>query len=155
MPTSTITRPTADQAAVIHAVLDSITGQHPPETFLWVVHHHLDGGATLHYRWTPGGEPLGDHVDRAALAAGLDAADWLHIGDLNCRRSTRGRFSTDAFALRPVLADVGNGVRSPEDRRAGILRVIERAAEETGRTARPGCPRWLGMGPDLLSRKTP
>jgi hypothetical protein len=159
MPTSTLDRPTftptSDQAPVVRAVLDGITGQHEPETFLWIVHHRPDGGATIHYRWTTGGQPLGDRVDGAALAAGLDAADWLHIGDRHCKRSTRGRFAIEAYALRPVLADVDNGVRCPEDRRAGILRVIARAAEETGQSARPGCPRWLGMGPALVSRKTP
>lgn len=146
--------PTDDPAPVVLAVLAGITGQHEPETFLWINYHRPDGGATVYYRWTAGGQTLGDRVDLAALTVGLDAADWLHIGDRNCQRSTRGQFAIEAYALRPVLADVDNGVRAPEERRAAILRVIARAAEETGQSARPGCPRWLGMGPALLSRKT-
>ncbi|MYR58333.1 hypothetical protein GTY54_19540, partial [Streptomyces sp. SID625] len=43
--------------------------------------------------------------------------------------------------------------RGPEGRRAGLRRVIERAAAETGQTPRPGLPRWLGFGPTLLDRK--
>ncbi|MFJ4469517.1 hypothetical protein ACIP2X_18765 [Streptomyces sp. NPDC089424] len=145
--------PTDDPAPVVRAVLDGITAQHEPETFLWIVLHRPDGGATIRYAWTTGGQALGDHVDRLALAGGLDAADWLHIGHCHCTRSTRGRIAIEAYALRPVLADVENGERSPEDRRAGLRRVIDSAAAATGQTPRPGCPRWLGMGPALLNRR--
>jgi len=157
MPTTgpTVLAPTDDPAPVVQAVLDGIAGEHDPETFLWIVQRRPDGGATIHYRWTTGGQPLGDHVDQQALAAGLDAADWLHIGDRHARRSTRGRFTVEAFALRPVLADVAAGVRAPQEQRAGILRILACAAQHTGQTPRPGCPRWLGMGPALLARTTP
>ncbi len=46
-------------------------------------------------------------------------------------------------------------MRSPEPRRALLRRLIETAAAETGKTARPGLPRWLGVGPDLLDREAP
>ncbi|WP_328638435.1 hypothetical protein [Streptomyces canus] len=146
--------PSEDNTPVARAIVQSIAADHDPEVYLWIVLHRPDGGANLWHAWTEGGQPLGDEVDRAALAAGMDAADWLHIGDLNCTRSTRGRITVEAFALRPVLADVENGVRCDEERRAGVQRVLDRAAEETGHAARPGCPRWLGMGPALVNRRT-
>lgn len=143
--------PTPVEKAAVNGILDNFE----PETFLWIVFNRPDGGARLWYAWTEGGVPLGDQADHHALAAGLDAADWLHIGDRHCQHSSRGRIEVQAYALRPVLADIQAGVRGPEDRRAGIIRFIDRAAAETGQTPRPGCPRWLGMGPTLLARKTP
>lgn len=145
--------PSSDRTPVAHAIVQSITADHAPETYLWIVFHRPDGGANLWHAWTEGGEPLGDQVDRAALATGLDAADWLHIGDLNCTRTTRGRIRIEAYALRPVLAAVESGVRCDDDRRAGVQRFLDRAAEETGQRSRPGIPRWVGMGPALIGRR--
>ncbi|WP_307841372.1 hypothetical protein [Streptomyces endocoffeicus] len=147
--------PSADNTPVVRTIVQSIAADHDPETYLRIVLHRPDGGANLRHAWTEGGEPLGDEVDRAALAAGMDAADWLHIGDLNCTRSTRGRITVEAYALRPVLADVSSGIRSPADRRDGLVRVIQEAARQTGQTPCPGLPRWLGMGPALVNRPTP
>ncbi|MGW3971138.1 hypothetical protein ACWEFD_17800 [Streptomyces ardesiacus] len=159
MPTSTLTpgalAPTGDPAPVLHAVLDSITAGHPPETYLRITEHRPDGGAKIWHAWTEGGQPLGDHVDQHALATSLDAADWLHIGELYSERSSRGRFDTEAFPLRPILASVRNGERCPDDRRAGVQRVLDAAARQTGRHPVPGIPRWLGVGPALVTRKTP
>ncbi|MCP9209633.1 hypothetical protein [Streptomyces cucumeris] len=124
-----------------------------PETFLWINFHRPDGGVRVWYAWTDGGTVLGDRIDGLALATGLDFADWLHIGDRYCEHSTRGRIAIQAYALRPILADVQNGVRGPEDRRDGLRRVIACAAAKTGQTPRPGVPRWLGVGPTLLNRK--
>lgn len=146
--------PTGDPTPVEKAAVDGILDGFEPETFLWIVFHRPDGGARVWYAWTDGGVPLGDDIDRRALAAGLDAADWLHIGDQHCQHSARGRTAIQAYALRPILADVRNGVRGPEDRRAATLRVIACAAAETGQAPRPGCPRWLGVGPMLLARRT-
>lgn len=147
--------PSNDHTPVAHAIVQSITADHAPETYLWIVFHRPDGGANLWHAWTEGGEPLGDQVDRAALAAGMDAADWLHVGDLNCTRTTRGRITIDAFALRPVLADVESGIRCNSERRAGLQRVLDCAAHTTGHPTRPGIPRWPGMGPALVNRRTP
>jgi hypothetical protein len=146
--------PTSDPTPVEKAAVDGILNGFEPETFLWINFHRPDGGVRIWYAWTECGQPLGNQVDTAALAAGLDAADWLHIGDRHCRHSSRGRIAVQAYALRPVLADVRNGVRGPDDRRDGLLRVIACAAAETGQTPRPGVPRWLGMGPGLLARRT-
>lgn len=150
----TVLTPTDDARPVELAVVDSIAGEFEPETFLWFVFHRPDGGARVRYAWTEGGHLLGDQTDRLALAHGLDFADWLHIGDRHCQHTTRGRIAIQAYALRPVLADVQAGVRSPDDRRAGLRRFLECAAERTGQTPVPGLPRWLGVGPALLNRKT-
>lgn len=146
--------PTDNPTPVEKAAVDGILDNFAPETFLWIVFHRPDGGARIWYAWTEGGQPLGEQVDQHALAAGLDAADWLHIGDRHCEHSTRGRIDIQAYALRPVLADIRSGVRGPDDRRDGIRRFIACAAAETGQAPRPGVPRWLGMGPTLLARRT-
>lgn len=147
--------PTSDPTPVEKAAVDGILDGFEPETFLWIVFHRPDGGARLWHAWTEGGQPLGDHVDSTALTHGLDGADWLHIGDRHCQHTTRGRIDIQAYALRPVLADIQAGVRGPDERRDILLRVIACAAEHTGQTPRPGVPRLLGMGPTLLARKTP
>lgn len=147
--------PTNDPTPVEKAAVDGILDDFGPETFLWINFHRPDGGVRIWYAWTAGGAPLGNETDHTALAHGLDAADWLHVGDRHCQQTTRGRIAIQAYALRPVLADIGNGVRSPADRRDSLLRVITCAAAETGQTPRPGVPRWLGMGPALLARRTP
>lgn len=145
--------PAADSRPVELAVVDSITGPYPPETFLWVVFHRPDGGARIYYSWTDGGVPLGERIDHLALPLGLDACDWLHIGDAHCQHTTRGRIAVQAYALRPVLADVQAGVRGPDDRRASLARVIAKASELTGQTPKTTTPRWLGFGPTLLNQK--
>lgn len=149
----TLLVPTEDAKPVEKAAVDGIVDGFEPETFLWVVFHRPDGGARVWYAWTDGGTALGDRIDGLALTAGLDCADWLHIGDRHCQHSTRGRIAIQAYALRPILADVQAGVRGPDDRRDGLLRAIACAAEMTGQTPRPGVPRWLGVGPTLLNRK--
>ncbi|MGA5202736.1 hypothetical protein [Streptomyces variegatus] len=146
--------PSDDNTPVARAIVESIANAHEPEHYLWIVLHRPDGGANLWHAWTDGGRPLGDEVDRAALAAGMDAADWLHIGDLNVTRSTRGRITVEAYPLRPVLADVESGIRCDQERRAGVQRVLDCAAEQTGHTPRPTVPRWLGMGPALIARRS-
>ncbi|WP_330479873.1 hypothetical protein OG301_39370 (plasmid) [Streptomyces platensis] len=145
--------PTGDATPVEKAAVDGIVDGFDPETFLWIVFHRPDGSARIWYAWTTGGTSLGDRIDDLALNAGLDVADWLHIGDQHCEHSTRGRIDIQAYALRPIFADVQAGVRGPEDRRDGLRRVIACAAEKTGQTPHPGVPRWLGVGPTLLNRK--
>jgi hypothetical protein len=147
--------PTHDPRPIEKAAADSIAATFEPETFLWINFHRPNGGVRIWYAWTTGGEPLGNETDHAALTRGLDAADWLHIGDRHCQHTTRGRIDIQAYPLRPVLADIQAGVRSPKDRRDGLRRVIACAAAETGQTPLPGVPRWLGMGPALLARRTP
>jgi hypothetical protein len=143
--------PTGDPTPVERAAADGIAAGFPPETFLWIEFHRPDGGARIWYAWTAGGQPLGDRVDHLALAAGLDATDWLHIGDRHCAHSTRGRIAIQAYPLRPVLADVQGGVRGPLDRREALRRVITCAADMTGQTPRAAAPGWLGFGPALLA----
>ncbi|MFJ6085095.1 hypothetical protein ACIQI8_27175 [Streptomyces sp. NPDC092369] len=147
--------PVTSRKPVELAVIDSIASQQEPETFLWIVFYRPDGGANIRYAWTGNGAVLGDRIDQLALAMGLDCADWLHITDLHCRQSSRGRIAISAYALRPLLADVQRGTRSPETRRDGVRRIIACAAERSGQIPRPGIPGWTGVGPSLLNRRTP
>lgn len=145
--------PTGDAKPVEKAAVEGIMDGFEPETFLWIVFHRPDGGARVWYAWTAGGTDLGDKTDGLALAASMDFADWLHIGDRHCQHSTRGRIAIQAYALRPILADVQADMRGPEDRRDGLRRLLRVAAERTGQTPRTLSPRWLGVGPTLLNRK--
>ncbi|MFF4409768.1 hypothetical protein [Streptomyces sp. NPDC001404] len=146
--------PSDDATPVEKAAADSIAADFAPETFLWLTFRRPDGGVRIWYAWTAGGHSLGDRVDRRALAAGYDAADWLHIADRHQLRRARGRVEITAYPLRPVLADVQAGVRAPEDRREGIRRAVRKAGELTGQAPRTLTPRWLGFGPALTSRRS-
>lgn len=146
--------PSDDRRPVEQAVIDSICGDFGPEMYLGFVFSRPDGGCNLWHAWTDGGQALGDQVDSSALAAGLDAGDWLHIGDRHSSVTHRGRVRIEAYLLRPILADVQAGQRCPDERRAGLRRVIDCAAQRTGQTPPPpGLPRWIGFGPTLLNRK--
>jgi hypothetical protein len=145
--------PTDDPTPVEKAVADGIADGFEPETFLRLNFHRPDGGVRIWYAWTAGGQPLGDRIDQLAMAAGYDAADWLHIADRHEQTTTRGRVEIKAYPLRPVLADVQSGVRSPEERREGVRRILRKASEITGQPPRTLTPRWLGFGPALTARK--
>ncbi|MFE4829933.1 hypothetical protein [Streptomyces sp. NPDC056672] len=112
--------PTGDATPVEKAVADGIADGFDPETFLWLNFRRPDGGSRIWYAWTTGGQSLGDRIDQLAMAAGCDAADWLHIADRHEQTTARGRVDIKAYALRPVLAGVQTGVRSPEERREGV-----------------------------------
>ncbi|MBD0670067.1 hypothetical protein [Streptomyces sp. CBMA156] len=134
---------------------DGLADMFKPETFLWISVRQPDGGAHVHYRWTEGGRELGDRIDNQALAAGLDAADNCYITGLHLEDRQMGNTHIQVHSLRPILADVEAGVRAPEDVQASLRRVIQLAAEETGQyviAANPVVPRWLGVGPRLLTR---
>lgn len=144
--------PTGDPTAVEKAVADGIAAVGEPESFLWINFHRPDGGVRIWYAWTIGARPLGDRVDEIAVAAGYDAADWLHIADLHERITTRGRVEIKAYPLRQVLADVQADVRGPRTCREGLRRVLDAAAEATGGRQGMSIPRWLGFGPALTAR---
>lgn len=146
--------PTNDATAVEKAVVYDLADGSEPETFLQINFHRPIGGVRIRYAWTSGGQPLGDHIDQIALAKGLDAADWLHIGNRHQQTSTRGRIEIWTYTLRPVLADVVGGDRSPEERREGLRRVVRAASRATGQPFRTLTPRWLGFGPVLLAGRT-
>lgn len=86
------------------------------------------------------------------MAAGYDAADWLHIAGRHEHVTTRGRIEIKAYPLRQVLADVLADVRGPQERREGLRRVLDAAAEHAGRGPCTAIPRWLGFGPALTAR---
>ncbi|MER8030658.1 hypothetical protein ABTZ78_17065 [Streptomyces bauhiniae] len=157
MPTLTlepVTRTASGRGPVEEAVLASILSSHEPETYLWISLPLPGGGVRIRHAWTDLGAPLGDRVDQLALAKGFDAADWLHITDRHSAVTFRGAIRIEAHPLRPILADVRDGVRAPQDRRDGIRRILECAGEMTGQTPRPGIPRWVGVGPALLAWTT-
>lgn len=147
--------PTYDPAPMEQAVVDSIADGFDPETWLAITFPRFNGGVRIRWAWTPGGVDLGNRIDCLALAAGLDAADNFHIIDLHQRETWRGQIRIHAYPLRPILADVLADVRAPEERRAKLRRFIDVAAARSGQTPRPGLPRWMGVGPDLLNRKAP
>ncbi|MET8609728.1 hypothetical protein [Streptomyces misionensis] len=143
----------ADRAPVEQAVVASVIAGQATESYIEVVFFPLGGGARIWHAWTEGGQGLGERVDQLALAAGLDAADWLHIGNRHHNIQHRGRIRIETVPLRPVLADVQAGERCPEDRRNGLQRVLDFAAAETGRTHPVSLPRWVGYGPTLVNTK--
>jgi hypothetical protein len=148
--------PTGNPTPVEKAAADSIVGDFEPETFLWISFHRPDGSVRVWYAWTQGGQPLGDHIDRHAIAAGYDSSDWLHISGRHLTEHHRGRIKTQAHPLRPIEADLRNGVRAPESKRDKLRRLLDHARELNGQTrAEPTTtvPRWLGVGPTLLAKK--
>lgn len=147
--------PTDDPEPVLQALIQSIASGHPPETWLWINIYKPCGGVSVRYAWTAGGPELGDRIDLLALATPLDCADWIYITTEHAETTTRGRIQTLAHPLRPILADVQAGVRCPDERRNNLHRAIACAAAETGQTPLPGMPRWAGVGPTLLARRTP
>jgi hypothetical protein len=151
--TGVLTRPDTGRKPVELAVVQDVMDGFGPEMYLGFAFYRPDGGCNTWNAWTEGGEPLGDQVDACALAAGLDAADWLHIGDRHATMTYRGRVRIEAYPLRPILADVQGGERGPQERRANLRRVIDAAAAHTGQVAVPGLPRWPGFGPRLLNRR--
>ncbi|MFI8085903.1 hypothetical protein ACIF6L_34575 [Kitasatospora sp. NPDC086009] len=133
---------------------DGLADDLEPETFLWIRIRQPDGGSHVHYRWTAGGRELGDHIDQAALAAELDSSDTLYIANRHLTEHEHGEVLIQAHPLRPIQADVVAGVRAPEGERAKLRRIIQLAAEHSGRydiAANPRVPRWFGVGPKLLT----
>ncbi|MEU2453863.1 hypothetical protein ABZ605_27770 [Streptomyces sp. NPDC012765] len=149
-----ILAPSSDPGPVQQAVVESLLAGAEPETFLWIEFHLPDGGVRLRYAWTAGGAPLGDRIDRIAMAAEYDAADWLTITATHRTDSTRGRIVVQTHRLRPILADVQAGVRGTAAKRDELGRVLRAAARHSGRPLQgpPVLPRWLGVGPLLLNR---
>ncbi len=139
--------PTSDPRPVEQAVVEGIAGAGEPDAFLWIVFRRPDGGERVWYAWTAGGAPLGDAIDRTALATGYDGADWLHIGARHLTKHSRGRVVTSIYPLRPISADVQAGLRAPEGERDAMRRLVTRAVSSQARL-----PRWLGVGPALLAR---
>ncbi|WP_327385014.1 hypothetical protein [Streptomyces sp. NBC_01207] len=144
--------PTADPGPVEQALAASIAAQYPPETYLWIEHPQPDGGVIIRHRWTAGGNALGDEVDGVAMAAGLDAIDWLDLTIRHQQVSHRGRIAVKAHPLRPLLADIQAGTRAEDGVRDYLQRALDLAAEQAGRRPRGRAPRWIGVGPALVNR---
>ncbi|MFC7869674.1 hypothetical protein ACFUS2_00740 [[Kitasatospora] papulosa] len=154
LPTTSTLTPTNNSEPVLQALVQSIATGHPPETWLRIAFHKPCGGVSIRYAWTAGGDELGDHIDLLAQSTGFDAADWMHITNEHAQISIRGRIETQAHLLRPILRDIEAGTHCPQDFRDGLHRLLDCAAEQTGQPRRPGWPRWVGVGPTLLARRT-
>ncbi|MCL3999217.1 hypothetical protein M4438_38020, partial [Streptomyces lavenduligriseus] len=98
--------PVADRGPVERAVVDGALAAAGPETLVRADVPQPDGSVRLYAAWTNGGGPLGDHIDRVALARGLDAWSWVEILTHCARTTHRGRIEVRTHPLRQVLADV-------------------------------------------------
>lgn len=146
-----ILTPANDPTPVEKAVAQSIIDDFDPETFLMFVFYQPDGGCRLWYGWTVGGHQLGDDVDRRALAAGMDCADWLEISERHVQTSLRGRIQITAHPLRPALADVQTGVRGGADQRANLWKIVNGYYGQPDSPADLNLP-WLGFGPAIRAK---
>jgi hypothetical protein len=154
-PTTCALTPTGDPRPVEKAVIDGIVDTFEPETHLWVVFHLPNGGARVYYAWTLGGDRLGDKIDREATARGFDLADWLFIPGRYRTEHVRGKVTTQAYPLRPILADVANGRRASEEDRVRTMRIFDASADLKGEP-RPQVGDfigpWGGVGPAVLGK---
>jgi hypothetical protein len=154
-PTSIVLTPTGNSRPVEKAVVDGIADDFGPETHLWIVFRTPEGGARVYYAWTAGGQQLGDKIDREAVARGFDLTDWLFVPGRYRTEHVRGRVTTQAYPLRPILADVLNNRRAVENDRARTMGILDAAADLKGQE-RPVLTDflgpWGGVGPAMLGR---
>lgn len=154
-PATIVLTPTSDARPVEKAVVDGIAAGFEPETHLWIVFRTPEGGARVYYAWTVGGDTLGDRVDRETAARGFDLADWLFVPSRYRTEHVRGRVTTQAYPLRPILADVLAGRRADETDRARTMGILDAACDLKGRprpTMSDFLGPWGGVGPALLGR---
>ncbi|MCQ1582412.1 hypothetical protein [Streptomyces parvus] len=146
--------PTGNRGPVEQAVVQDALAAAGPETLVRTDVPLPDGSVRLYAAWTDGGGPLADHIDRVALARGLDAWSWVEILTHSARTTHRGRIEVRTHPLRQVLADVERGHRGNEAYRAGFARMLADDAERAGRPPlpAPGIPAWPGVGPLLWHR---
>lgn len=144
MTTTTLLTPSTDTTPIEKAAVSGIAGGFEPETFLWIEFHRPNGSVRIWYAWTSGGPELGDRMDRLALDAALDGADWLHYADRHAVHSTRGAIKIQAHPLRPILGDIQNGERGPRAWHEALDQALAASASATGFQARST---WLGYGP--------
>ncbi|MFJ4700458.1 hypothetical protein ACIP5N_22235 [Streptomyces sp. NPDC088768] len=164
MPVLTAPPPTARHALastgcrgpVEQAVVAGALAAAGPETLVRTDVPQPDGSVRLYAAWTDRGGPLADHIDRIALARGLDAWSWIEILTHHQRTTHRGRIEVRAHPLRQILADVERGHRGSEEYRASFVRLLADDAERAGRPPlpAPGLPAWPGVGPLLWHRCT-
>ncbi len=144
--TATLTPPSTDLTPVQRAVVCETAGLFEPELFL---EYHLPlpgGGIRLWYAWTAGGAPLGDRADDAALARGLDCADYIGLANPHSETTQHGRVQVIAYKVRPILTAVHAGERGPRQTREALARLF---TDVTGQewTADDRLDTWWGVGP--------
>lgn len=138
--------PSGAEDPVEKAAVNELVDGFGPEMFLVVRFRSAPDGVHIWFVWTAGGRPLGGRVDGTAVAAGMDAGDWLHIGERHVEYSERGGVSVQVYPLRPIMGDVQGGVRAPEKLRQR-LRLGAAAAGEPPADRDP----WVGFGPKLAT----
>jgi hypothetical protein len=149
--TTTLAPPRADLAPAQRAVVGETIDLFEPELFLDYQFPLPDGGARFWHAWTAGGAPLGDQADAAALARGLDLADYIDLTHPHLEETQHGHVKIVAFKLRPIrvaiLADQ-RGSRRTREAVAGLLTDV------TGRTwtAADHLAGWFGVGPRQVER---
>ncbi|WP_394426344.1 hypothetical protein [Streptomyces sp. SGAir0957] len=143
-----------DRRPVELAVVDDALRAEDPEVLVRADVPQPDGSVRLYSAWTDGGGPLADHIDRVALARGLDAWSWVEILTHSARTTHRGRIEVRTHPLRQILADVERGHRGNEEYRASLARLLADDALRAGRPplSAPGIPAWVGVGPLLWHR---
>ncbi|MFD7957286.1 hypothetical protein ACFV4X_27835 [Streptomyces ardesiacus] len=146
--------PAENRGPVEQAVVEGALAEAGPETLVRTDVPQPDGSVRLYAAWSDRGGPLADHIDRVALARGLDAWSWVEILTHNQRTSHRGRIEVRTHPLRQILADVERGHRGNEEYRAGFARLLADDAARAGRPPLPasGIPAWPGVGPRLWHR---
>jgi hypothetical protein len=146
--------PAGDRGLVERAVVGGALAVAGPETLVRTDIPQPDDSVRLYATWTYGGGPLADHIDRVALARGLDAWPWVEILTHCASTTHRGRIEVRTHPLRQVLADVERGHRGNEEYRAGFARLLADDALRAGRPLlpAPGIPAWPGVGPLLWHR---
>ncbi|MCX4729464.1 hypothetical protein [Streptomyces sp. NBC_01363] len=65
--------PAGDRGPVERAAVDGALAAAGPETLVRTDIPQPDGSVRLYAAWTDGGRSLANHIDRVALARGLDA----------------------------------------------------------------------------------
>ncbi|MGC5266725.1 hypothetical protein ACPXCO_37560 [Streptomyces cyaneofuscatus] len=144
--------PAGGRGPVEQAVVAGALAAAGPEMLVRTDVPQPDGSVRLYAAWTDGGGPLADHIDRVALARGLDAWSWVEILTHSAHTTHRGRIEVRTHPLRQVLADVERGHRGNEEYRSSFARILADDAERAGRPPLPEIPAWPGVGPQLWHR---
>lgn len=147
--TTTLAPPSTDLAPAQRAVVAETMDLFDPEMYLSYVFRLPDGGARLWNAWTAGGQPIGDQADTAALARGLDLADWLDVIMRPDEERTHGRVQIHGYRLRTVLAGILAGRREVPKLREGLVGVLS----DLGYLQSAALPAWPGVGPRLCAQK--
>jgi hypothetical protein len=149
--TTTLAPPSTDLAPAQRAVVGETIGLFEPELFVIYQFPLPDGGARFWHAWTAGGAPLGDRADDAALARGLDLADYIDLTYPHIQETEHGRVGIVAHTLRPILAAILAGDRATRRTREAVACLLTNVTGRTWTTA-DHLAGWFGVGPRQVER---